>query len=126
MFCIRLGVPEMQALWETLAQKVKKQIADKNEVILFRKLTSCFKKLSLDPKYPGLVTHDIEALSKRYGKRVWQSYLENNKPAAGRIFWVYGPGKEDITIIGLEPHPDDKKNSYKKITLSAISPFVDK
>ena len=126
MFQIRLGVPEMLELWETLTQKIKSQKADKNEAILFKKLASCFKKLSLDPKYPGLVTHDIEALSKRYKRRVWQSYLENNKPAAGRVFWVYGPGKEDITIIGLEPHPDDKKNAYQKITLSAISPHGDK
>ena len=25
----------------------------------------------------------------------------------------------DITIIGLEPHPNDKKDAYQKITLSA-------
>ena len=58
-------------------------------------------------------------MTKRYGIKVWQSYLENNKPAAGRVFWVYGPNKSDITIIGLEPHPNDKKNAYQKITLSS-------
>lgn len=36
-----------------------------------------------------------------------------------RVFWVYGPNKNEITIIGIEPHPNDKSNSYKKITLSA-------
>ena len=39
------------------------------------------------------------------------SYLENHKPVAGRIFWVYGPDKNDITIIGIEPHPNDKKDA---------------
>ncbi|WP_231364260.1 hypothetical protein [Treponema socranskii] len=53
-------------------------------------------------------------------KDFWESYLENNKPAAGRIFWVYDPNKSDITIIGLEPHPNDKKDAYRKITLSAM------
>ena len=53
-------------------------------------------------------------------KDFWESYLENNKPADGRIFWVYGPNKSDITIIGLEPHPNDKKDAYRKITLSAM------
>lgn len=62
---------------------------------------------------------DREALTRRYKQKVWQSYLENNKPATGRIFWVYGPNKSDITIIGLEPHPNDKKDAYQKITLSA-------
>jgi hypothetical protein len=53
--------------------------------------------------------------------KVWESYLENNVPSAGRIFWVYGPEQQAITIIGLEPHPNDSKsNAYKKITLSAI------
>ena len=110
----------MKEFWDDLEKKVKAGIAKKNEVVLFKKLVSCFKKLSSEPKYPGLYTHDIEALTKRYEKRVWQSYLENGKPAAGRIFWVYGPNKSDITIIGLEPHPNDKKDSYRKITLSSM------
>ena len=46
--------------------------------------------------------------------------MENNKPAAERIFWVYEPGREDITVIGLEPHPNDKKDAYNKITLSVV------
>lgn len=53
--------------------------------------------------------------------KVWESYLENNVPAAGRIFWVYGPGKEDLTIIGIEPHQEDKKNGgYDKVQLSEL------
>lgn len=63
---------------------------------------------------------EIDLLTARYGIKVWESYLENNTPGAGRIFWVYGPDKGDITIIGLEPHPNDKSNAYKKITLSQM------
>lgn len=76
--------------------------------------------LSANPKHPGLNSHEIEPLSCRYGKKVWQSYLENRTPAAGRLFWVYGPGKDEITIIGLEPHPGDRKQSgYARVRLSA-------
>jgi len=36
------------------------------------------------------------------------------------MYWVYGPEQNEITIIGLEPHPEDKKSSgYEKIRLSA-------
>ena len=36
-----------------------------------------------------------------------------------RMYWVYGPNRQDITIIGLEPHPEDKKNgAYDKVSLS--------
>ena len=119
MFNIRMGIPEMKEFWDELEKKIKDNTASKKEITLFKKLVSCFKKLALDSKYPSLCTHDIEVLTKRYGIKVWQSYLENNKPAAGRVFWVYGPNKSDITIIGLEPHPNDKKNAYQKITLSS-------
>lgn len=119
MYKIRMGIPEMQELWTNLEKKIKEQTANKNEQKLFKLLVSCFSKLSNDPRYPGLCTHDIEALTKRYGQKVWESYLENHKLGAGRIFWVYGPDQSDITIIGLEPHLNDKKDAYQKITLSA-------
>ena len=120
MFNIRLGIPEMKEFWDSLKKKVKENTASKDEVLLYQKLGKAMKLLSVNPRHIGLRTHDIEALSKRYGMKVWESYLENNKPAAGRIFWVYAPNQNDITIIGLEPHPNAKKNAYKKITLSAV------
>ena len=110
MFEIHMGVPEMDALWKDLTSKIKNDSASKDEVLLYKKLGNCLKKLSNDLKYPGLQSHEIKALSARYGIKVWQSYLENNVPAAGRLFWIYGPNKNSITVIGLEPHPNDKSN----------------
>lgn len=120
MFNIRLGIPEMKEFWDSLKKKVKEKTASKDEVLLYQKLGKAMRLLSANPRHTGLHTHDIEALSKRYEMKVWESYLENNKPAAGRLFWVYAPNQNDITIIGLEPHPDAKKNAYKKNTLSAV------
>jgi hypothetical protein len=77
--------------------------------------------LANDPRHPGLKSHEIEALSRRYGAKVWQFYLENNISEAARIYWVYGPEKGMITVIGLEPHPEDKKSSgYAKVRLSMV------
>lgn len=120
MFKIRMGIPEMKQIWENLEKKYNSNTLSKTEKELFKKLINCLKKLSNDPHYLGLQSHEIESLTRRYKIKVWESYLENNKPAAGRIFWVYGPNRGDITIIGLEPHPNDKKNAYNKITLSSI------
>lgn len=25
------------------------------------------------------------------------------------MYWVYGPDQKEITVIGLEPHPEDAK-----------------
>ena len=71
--------------------------------------------------YPGLKSHEITVLSKRYGMKVWQSYLENKNSDAMRMFWVYGPDQKEITVIGLEPHPEDKKKgAYDRIKLSDL------
>ncbi len=108
----------MSEFWENLEKSVSDGTASKDDEKLYKKLGKAFYHLSLDPFYPGLNTHEIPEMSSRYGERVWQSYLENNKPAAGRFYWSYGPEKDDITITGLEPHPNTKSNSYKKIKLS--------
>ena len=118
-FLIRMGVPEMELFWNTLKNKVANNQATIDEIKLYKKFGKALYLISKNPKHPGLNTHEITQLSYRYGDRVWQSYLENNTPAAGRIYWVYGPDRMDITIIGLEPHPNDTKNAYDRITLSA-------
>ena len=114
-----MGVPEMELFWNTLKNKVANNQATTDEIKLYKKFGKALYLISKNPKHPGLNTHEVTQLSYRYGDRVWQSYLENNTPAAGRIYWVYGPDRMDITIIGLEPHPNDTKNAYDRITLSA-------
>lgn len=118
MFEIKLGIPEVYDFWNELKEKVNNNTANKDEVAKYKKLGKTFKLISENPKYPSLCSHEIKVLSQRYGMKVFESYVENRKPAAGRVFWIYGPNKKDITIIGIEPHPNDKTNSYDKITLS--------
>ena len=118
---IHLGIPEMRDLWESLTQKNKASRANKNEQKLYKQLGKAMYLLSQNPRHPGLRSHEIPVLTTRYGMKVWESYLENNTPNAGRLFWVYGPDNGDITIIGIEPHPNDvKSNAYRKITLSQM------
>ena len=125
MFEIRLGIPEMEKLWNSLSEKFHNGSAKKNETKLYKQLGKAMALLQNDPRHPGLNSHEISSLTARYGMKVFESYLENNTPKAGRIFWVYDPKKKDITIIGLEPHPDDKSNAYKKITLSDMESTSD-
>ena len=117
-FEIWFGVPEIRDFWIELNEKVKKGTASKEEKNFYKKFVKLIKLLESNPKHNSLNSHEIEILSRKYGRKVWESYLENNKPAAGRVFWVYYP-PGGITIIGIEPHPNDTKYSYEKITLSA-------
>lgn len=111
----------MEVFWNDLIIRKKAGQLNKSEEKLFKKLHKTLSLLSENPRHNSLNSHDIDPLSRRYCVKVWQSYLENNTPAAGRIFWVYGPGQKQITIIGIEPHPEDRKKAgYDKVNLSDL------
>ncbi len=118
---IRMGIPGIQELWADLQQKYRSGKIKKKDEQLYKKWGKALKLLADNPFYPSLDTHEIRPLSKRYGMKVWQSYLENKTSKAMRVYWVYGPDQKDITIIGLEPHPEDrKKGAYERIPLSDL------
>ena len=120
-YAIRMGIPEMDELWNTLKTKHRDGTISKKDEDLYNKWGNALKKLSSNPMYPSLKSHEITELSRRYGMKVWQSYLENKTSGNRRMYWVYGPGQQEITIIGLEPHPEDAKNgAYDRIKLSDL------
>ena len=100
-FNIRMGIPEMQELWLDLQEKYRSGNIKKKEEQLYKKWGKALKLLSADPGYPSLQTHEIEPLSRRYGMKVWQSYLENKTRGAMRMYWVYGPDQKDNTTMCL-------------------------
>ncbi|WP_326960520.1 hypothetical protein [Amycolatopsis sp. NBC_01286] len=75
-----------------------------------RKLRKVKKALAFmeqqGPSYPGLRTHPMESIPGPNGKTLYQSYVENNTPGAWRIWWVYGPEADQISIVSVGPHPD--------------------
>jgi hypothetical protein len=120
-FNIRMGVPEMAARWNDLAVRKRQGQLDKNEERFFKRLVKTLGYLQQNPRHNSLQSHEIDALTRKYGIKIFQSYLENNTPAAGRVFWAYGPGKGDITILAVEPHPEDnKRGAYQRLKLSAL------
>ena len=62
----------------------------------------------------SLQTHEFESLTTRYGKKVFEAYVQQKTPGAYRIFWHYGPDEIDnngervaiITIVTITPHPE--------------------
>lgn len=120
-FAIRMGVPEMDSRWTDLTSRHREGRLGKDEVQLFKKLVKTLGFLQENPFHNSLRSHEIEPLSRKFGLKVYQSYLENNTPSAGRLFWAYGPKRGEITILGLEPHPEDaKRGAYERIRLSKL------
>jgi len=60
------------------------------------------------------------ALTDNNGVRIWESYLENKKAGALRMFWVYGPEPKEITIVGIEYHPEPGRG-LARVRLAPIS-----
>jgi len=122
-FRIRMGLPEMEVLWLDLSSRSSQGNLDKEEQKLFKKLVKALGHLAENPQHNSLASHEIEDLSRKHGIRIFQSYLENHTPGAGRLFWTYGPDKADITVLAIEPHPEDKKRgAYERIKLSKLAP----
>ena len=76
---IRMGIPEMAELWNRLQTSYRDGTINKKDAELYKKWGSAIKKLTMNPQYPSLKSHEIEPLCKRYGMKVWESYLENNR-----------------------------------------------
>jgi hypothetical protein len=120
-FLIRMGEPEMEATWNDLSSRKLASKLGTDEERFFKKLVKVLGFLQENPLHNSLRSHEIEPLTRKYGFKVFQSYLENNTPAAGRLFWAYGPNQGEITILGIEPHPEDsKRGAYERVRLSAL------
>lgn len=61
--------------------------------------------LEVDLRRTGLQTHKYSALKGPHGQEVYEAYAQNRTPGAYRVFWYYGPGKGQITILAITPHP---------------------
>lgn len=70
-----------------------------------KKVLKTMRLLETDPSHPGLATHRYEMYDARFGEKIWESYVEHRTPSAWRIWWHYGPGNDEITIVDLGPHP---------------------
>jgi len=74
---------------------------------LFKQVHNTLELLQNNPRHPGLHTHEYKSMENPIDKKqkVFEAYAQNKTPGAYRVFWCYGPGKKDITIIAITPHP---------------------
>ena len=74
---------------------------------LFKQVHKTIELLRNNPKHPGLQTHEYDSIENPYdkNKKVFEAYAQHQTPGAFRVFWCYGPEKDEITIIAIAPHP---------------------
>ena len=83
-------------------EKLKKDMGLKKR---YKAVSKALSLLEQNPKHPGLQTHPYYSLKGPNGEKVFGVYAEQQTAAAYRIFWYYGPGRKQITVISITPHP---------------------
>jgi hypothetical protein len=82
---------------------------DKNLEAVYKQLKKCIDLMADNLRHPGLHTHKYSAIANpiRPGEPVFEAYAQNRTPGARRVFWCYGPRKDEITILFMAKHPND-------------------
>ncbi|MCW5943481.1 MAG: hypothetical protein KIS66_14710 [Fimbriimonadaceae bacterium] len=78
---------------------------DGKDLAKLKKVRKCLGLLQTNPRHPSLETHEYVSMRGTKGERVWEAYVENRTPAAWRVFWHYGPDRNEITILAVTAHP---------------------
>lgn len=89
---------------EAAKLKIKELELDKSKKGLLKQLRRVLGFMETNLKHPSLNTHKFSDITCGLGD-IFESYAQNNTPGAYRIFWVYGPGRREIYILDITPHP---------------------
>jgi hypothetical protein len=81
---------------------------------LLKQVRKTLGLLETIPRIKSLQTHEIDSLTRRYGVKVFEAYVQQHTPGAYRVFWRYGEDLVDkegkhipaITILAILLHPD--------------------
>ena len=87
------------------AKALKELKEDKGLQKRYKAVVKTLKFLSENPRHPSLQTHEYTSIKGPKGEKIFEAYAEHETPAAYRIFFHYGPRREEITIFAMTPHP---------------------
>jgi hypothetical protein len=96
-----------KALASLASRRKKERAKSSQDEGLFKQVHKTITLLASNPKHPGLQTHEYRLLPHPYepAEKVFEAYAQNQTPTAYRVFWCYGPGRRQITIVAITPHP---------------------
>ncbi len=80
---------------------------EKSKAAVLKQVRKALGYLQINPRHPSLNAHEFSSLENPFNpkEKVFEAYAQNNRPGAYRIFWCYGPDKNQITVIAITPHP---------------------
>ena len=95
---------EFKLKFTSEAQKSLKSL-EKTDPKKHKKVLKTLGLMQINLRHPSLNTHKYESVSGPNDEEVFEAYVENKTPAAFRVFWYYGPNRDELTILAITPHP---------------------
>jgi hypothetical protein len=92
-------------LTNTAFSQLESLRADRSLAARLKAVEKTLELLEQNPRHPGLKTHEFTSLKGPQEEKVFTAYAQQNTPSAYRVFWYYGPGRKQITVIAITPHP---------------------
>lgn len=90
---------------EDADQDMQELKSDPSKSPVAKAVVKSLKFMMSNLKHPSLRTHKYDEMIGPDGEEIFESYAQNNTPGAYRIFWYYGPGRKQITVVAITPHP---------------------
>ena len=101
-----MSAPPFNLRYTNEAAAVLEDLAKPRHRAKYRKALKALRLLrDVGPAHPGLSSHKYHSLTGPNGEDVWESCVEIRTPGAWRIWWIYGPDADTITVVTLGPHP---------------------
>lgn len=77
----------------------------KGKQMAFKAICKTLAYMEVNLRHLSLNTHEFTTLKGPSKEKVFESYAQNKTPGAYRVFWYYGPKRNEITIAAIVPHP---------------------
>lgn len=90
---------------DTAKENIRYLKNDSSKNKQYKAVQKALRNLGNDPNYKSLNTHPFTSKKGPNGEKIFECYTENNIPGAYRIFFYYGPGRKEITVTSIIPHP---------------------
>ncbi len=101
-----MTAPPFRLLYTDEAQNILDDLTMPRHAVKYKKVIKALRPLRDNgPAQPGLESHRYHSIKSPGGEDVWESYVENRTPTAWRMWWIYGPEPDTITIVTIGPHP---------------------
>lgn len=91
--------------------KLENDLASKG---ILKQVRKTLGYLETNLRAKSLQTHEFKSLTRRYGRKIFEAYVQQDTPGAYRVFWHYGDDEIDkrgkripvITVVAITPHPE--------------------